>query len=323
MRRARLLLAAVAFASGVVAVMASTVLWHRIVNLVRPANHYRVVFKGSVSGLDPGSDVERNGVVVGAVTGVNLTKEVPPRVIVDVAVNPGVPVMRDSAVSLDGSNMGRFVQITGGTAAAGRLKNGDKISANEESVADLLEHPFSQSFQESPGLASGVSRTRREHRRVTLATAIEDLSEAGRALKKISAQASAPERWRSIDATLDNLNRASQRVGHTIDQINTVADSIAAHREQFYGRIDDALARFNRTLDDSHQLLMTSNTLMKSTERVVSSTSTVMDRDETEIERTLAQMDRSARAMSEFLQTMESSPSPLFFGYRNDEREPQ
>jgi phospholipid/cholesterol/gamma-HCH transport system substrate-binding protein len=312
----------VAFVSGACAVIASTVLWHRILKYARPSNHYGVMFRGSVSGLDPGSDVERNGVVVGVVTDVSLTKEVPPRVIVDAAVNSGVPVMRDSVVSLDESSAGRFVQITGGTAAAGRLKNGDEISASEESVANVLEPP-SQSSHEISELTSTTNRELKEHRRLSLATTIENLSDAGRSLKKIAAQASAAERWHSIDSTLDNLNRASQSLGHTMEEVNKVVGSFAAHRDQIYGRIDDALARLNRTLDDSHQLLMTSNTLMKSTEHVVSSTSSVMDRDATDIERTLAEMDRSARAMSEFIQTMESNPSPLFFGHRSEDREPE
>ena len=127
MRIARSLLITIGFVSGAGAVIMSTVLWHRILNYERPRNHYRIMFSGSVSGLEPGNDVERNGVTAGTVTAISLTKEIPPRVMVDVAVNSGVSVMRDSDVFLDESSAGRFVQITGGTAAAGRDGPGSPI----------------------------------------------------------------------------------------------------------------------------------------------------------------------------------------------------
>jgi phospholipid/cholesterol/gamma-HCH transport system substrate-binding protein len=62
---------------------------------------YRIVFDGSVSGLNPGASVLFNGIRVGEVTGLTLDPAAPRSVVAMVAIDKSVSVRADTRVSLE------------------------------------------------------------------------------------------------------------------------------------------------------------------------------------------------------------------------------
>jgi len=62
---------------------------------------YRIVFDGSVSGLNTGASVLFNGIRVGEVTGLTLDPAAPRAVVATVSVDKSVAVRADTAVSLE------------------------------------------------------------------------------------------------------------------------------------------------------------------------------------------------------------------------------
>jgi phospholipid/cholesterol/gamma-HCH transport system substrate-binding protein len=62
---------------------------------------YRIVFDGSVSGLNTGASVLFNGIRVGEVTGLSLDPAAPRAVVAKVSVDKSVAVRTDTAVSLE------------------------------------------------------------------------------------------------------------------------------------------------------------------------------------------------------------------------------
>src|ERR1700712_4554216 len=68
---------------------------------------YRVVFDGSVSGLQTGGPVLFNGIRVGEVVSLSLIPESPSQVVAMLAVNKATPIRADTKVGLE------FTGLTG------------------------------------------------------------------------------------------------------------------------------------------------------------------------------------------------------------------
>lgn len=101
--------------------------WVAKVQLEETRQPYRIYFTGSVTGLQQGSPVRYRGVPVGTVSDIRLDPDNVTRVRVTIQVQDGTPIMADSIASLEvqGITGGSYVQISGGTAGAERLKSAD------------------------------------------------------------------------------------------------------------------------------------------------------------------------------------------------------
>lgn len=87
-------------------------------------DHYRIHFKGSVSGLSKASEVRYNGVPIGTVTDIQLDPQDPQTVIVTIEVAGGTPIKDDSYAQLEAQGITglAYVAIAGGSASTGRLR---------------------------------------------------------------------------------------------------------------------------------------------------------------------------------------------------------
>ncbi len=101
---------------------------------------YYVEFSaGSVTGLQVGSQVRYNGIVVGAVESIDFAEDSVERIIVTLSIRQDVPVKDDARarmypVGITGS---RQINLVGGTDAADRLSPGSRIPESQ-SVLDSL-----------------------------------------------------------------------------------------------------------------------------------------------------------------------------------------
>jgi phospholipid/cholesterol/gamma-HCH transport system substrate-binding protein len=86
------------------------VYWLNNAGALRDRAVYRVLFEGSVSGLQRGSAVLFNGIRVGEVTRLDLDGAAPRQVHVTIAVSRGVPVRADTLVFIDFQGLTRSPQ---------------------------------------------------------------------------------------------------------------------------------------------------------------------------------------------------------------------
>ncbi len=323
MRILNYLRAVAIFAAGAIFVLAAPSIWRLARRAGYRSNEYRVIFSTPIDGLSVGDAVQRNGVAVGEVTDIELTNDASPRAVVMIAMTSGVPVMRDSVASLGGSLVTgvNAVEINGGTAAAGPLHKGEQIAedASAEGNPGSIFNPL------HPDLSTAATETQmlRTRRNGSLGRGLHDLSAAERAFQIVSQEMSSPERWRSIDSTLENINHASERLNHSLQGLSQVIDSVSANRDRYYSQLDATIARLNKTLDEANQLFATSNQLMASTDNMVSTTTTALDRDASQIGQTLSQIDRTVHHLDETVQTVEPSPSSAIWGGWSGPTEPQ
>ena len=140
--------ALVGFASLVLFVgLAAFVLWLAQVRFARDYDLYDIVFDGPVRGISQGGEVHFNGIKVGEITRIDLSKTNASQVIARIKITSDVPIRTDSFATLEpqGVTGVNYVQITAGTPARPFLKEATPhgqvpvIRSQKSTLSDLLE----------------------------------------------------------------------------------------------------------------------------------------------------------------------------------------
>lgn len=227
------------------------------VNAVR----YDVYFNGSVSGLDIGSDVRYNGVLVGRVSEIQLDPQRPTGVRVTVDINHNVVIRNDAVAELQvkGLTGTAYVEITGtsGTAPPLVAEKGQSRPVIRSRSSQLTEL-----FNGMPVLIQKLS---------TLADQLNDLANAeNRAaltqtlanLRQVSAVLAAHSH--DIDASLTGLSTSVQRLNQAADGLDQMVRESRKPVSDFTTR---GLPELQQLLADSRVLVAELTRLVGSLER--------------------------------------------------------
>jgi len=270
-------------------------LWIAGSSFLRPVARYSVLFAQSVSGLTAGADVQYQGVVVGRVRNIVLTADIPPKVAVGIELKPGTPVQTDTTAVLVGSLVTgiRFVQLSGGTDAAGSLPEGgwiygvvpsfERLGDRLESISDRVDGIL-RSLQENVFTDENA-----EH----VTTLARDLSSAVRRLDATLAGFQSEQTGKDLAALVRNANE-------------TVQD-FQARRESLYGGLTQALRQLAATAQQTREL--------------VERTQTELTRTTGSVESLLADLARTTDRLREAVDVIGSNPGVLLRGRSIPERE--
>ncbi|HYB89853.1 MAG TPA: MlaD family protein [Candidatus Binataceae bacterium] len=298
-----------AFVTGTAVVLLIGILWLAGSRFLRPVDRYRIVFTRSVSGLLPGASVELNGVEVGKVIAVNLTRDSPPRVEVNLEVKPGTPVYRDTVARLEGNLVTgiQFIELTGGSRQSGELGEEQAITAVESSFEDFRRQALEVSNQ-TYQLVSGLNEdTLNKQNRAALSDVIQNLDATTRNLRTITADLAEAHRLESINTTLANLSEAAGR-------LNRAADHAAVATEVFSKRSGE-------TMNNLNTVLVRAGSAMDSAQTLLETTNGLMSRNYQDIDRTLLEIGHASRHLDETLQTIQADPSVVIWGSKVSTRE--
>lgn len=236
---------------------------------------YAIEFPGGVYGLSVGNDVRFNGIKVGQVVYMNISRRDPGIVLVEVEVSSDTPVRKDSEASLEiqGITGMTYVMISSGTISSpilGAEHEGELplIKAGKSKLEHLMaEAPnmieaASKLMQRgsdilSPDNAHHLNRTLESLARVSemlaaqsdrLALAIEELNTAGKKLNAVLGDA---------DKLINGgLSTASASAAKAFDSIHLLAESAQPAIKQFS---DSGVSDFYRILREISMLVRTVN----------------------------------------------------------------
>ncbi len=236
---------------------------------------YRVIFTGSVSGLNRGSVVRFNGLRVGEVTVIDLVPSDPSRVMAIIEIDQKTPVKTDTRARLEyqGLTGQASVQLSGGTAAAPALVVPDGgravIFADRSDFQDILETAQRLATRTDAILAkvekivadneSSIGGTVKSVE--TFAKALADnsagvgafLASVGETSQKIS----------SLSARLETLSSAAEdilrgitpgSVNRTIANVETFTQGLADNRRNIDGILTDGAVLTRRLSETSQKL---------------------------------------------------------------------
>jgi phospholipid/cholesterol/gamma-HCH transport system substrate-binding protein len=198
---------------------------------------YRIVFDGSVAGLQTGAAVNFNGIRVGEVSDLALDKHDPRKVLATIAVDRDVPVRADTKVGLEFQGLTGLasVALSGGAADAAML------------VADNGEPP---TLHADPAASADVTKQARDvlaridglvaDNEIALRTSLRNIETVTATLADNS------QRLDKVMAGLQNLTGGSDgngQIGQTADAIRKLAEDLDKNTNE----ISAGLAQFSNS----------------------------------------------------------------------------
>ena len=207
---------------------------------------YQIVFRGSVSGLTRGGDVQFNGIKVGEVSDIKLDAQDPNLVVTTVRLRSDTPVRQDSSATLEpqGITGVNYIQLTAGTLSKPLLKDSGQpmvIQAKPGTISSLLSGGgtmmqkavdtlqridqvlSNQNIQKVSAILSDVQAVTAElrERKAIIADADKALQDADQAAKQIKVLAANANGLLSTDG-----KRAMVKVGDAAGEIQTAAAQV-------------------------------------------------------------------------------------------------
>ena len=223
---------------------------------------YEIVFRGPVSGLSRGGDVQFNGIKVGEVDDIQLDAQDPNKVIAKVRLRSDTPVRQDSLASLEpqGITGVNYVQITAGTVSKPLLKDvtpagqpriilaqpgaissllsgGGTVMQRAVDTLDRINQVLSdQNIQKVSGILSDVQAVTAElrERKAIIADADKTLQDADQAMIQIRDLAKS-----SQGLVSDDGKKTIDKIGAAADQIQGAAADIRAMIGKLKGPTSD------------------------------------------------------------------------------------
>lgn len=219
---------------------------------------YDIYFDGSVSGLDVGSDVRYNGVLVGRVATITLDRQRPTQVRVTVDINRDVTIRNDCVAELQikGLTGTAYVEIGGvsGTAPPLVAEKGQPYPVIRSRSSQLTEL-----FNGMPVLIQKLSTLADQLNDVTDADSRAALAETLANMRKVSAILAAHSR--DLDASLSGLSAASKHFDRAADNLDRMMRDSQKPVSDFT----------TRGLPELQQLLADSRVLVAALTRLVGS----------------------------------------------------
>ena len=214
--------------------------------LLRRADVYEIDYRDmSVSGLEAGAPVKYHGVQVGHVA--DLFVKDPSTVGVRIEVRRGTPIQRDTEAVL--AHMGitgqKFVELVGGSEAAGTLEPGGTIPAGR-SMFDSISDRAEAILDKTEILLDGMNQLLDAE----TTGSIQRLLEASAGVAEHTEELLADDRF---GAALNHLAAASARMDSVAGRIGTQVDSM---------RMAETMATVREFFTNSNEMVVHSDLLL-------------------------------------------------------------
>jgi phospholipid/cholesterol/gamma-HCH transport system substrate-binding protein len=283
---------------------ATFILWIANSGVNRQSSTYDVVFEGPVRGLEVGGEVRFNGIKVGEVTDLSLSRDNPKDVIARIQVQSNTPISVTSVAELEPAGLTgtAYVQISAGQAGSARLEarlgQGPPRISSRRGQLDRL-------FGESEDVISTTLTTVTNFNRLLSEDNMRNfgasLANIERLTAELASQSSALAAFRdaSLEATqLSRVARAStQRL--TNQAINSAATYDALGRSLLI-QTQGLTAEAQGLISSSKSLVSSSNALVAGLNEDANSLS---GGAELTLARTIDTLGAAEKSMSEFNQT--------------------
>lgn len=281
-----------------VGLLVALVMWVVGSELLRPMDHYRVVFPGAVTGLFPGAEVNYRGVIVGKVQQVSLTPDAPPRPMVLIALKRGTPVRQDTYARLETllvTNISH-IELDGGSADRPPRAQMDIIPVKDKGLGKVQE----QAAELAERVVQVVDRVQTEvltpENLRAVAAMVQDLRAVTGALRLTVAEISTPQ-------TRTALRTAIVEASRTATEARQLAQGMQFLRED--GKA--VMADLRKTAAQTAALTAQVSQLVRRVDATVAG-------NQGELGRLLENLQDTSTQLREVAGALRSDPSQLVWG---------
>jgi phospholipid/cholesterol/gamma-HCH transport system substrate-binding protein len=291
-----------------------TVLWLGRAEFSEQAKRYYIFFRGSVAGLNKGSQVQYSGIPVGRVVDIRVDPDDVEKIQVTVEINTNiVDIKTDARAFLDANllNGVATIQIRGGTKEAKELQ-------------PEPNHRY-------PVIAAGQSEL--EQLRANLPELLGDLKEVAHNLNTVldeQNRKAIADSLQNVRAVTENFIAPSKEVSEVVENANATVlalKSFFAHVDQSYigkGGLKDELSQ---TLNDADKLAKNLGDTNRQLQQVLQENRPGLHEFTqstlTQVSNLVSDMQHFIAGLTRFVASVERDPARLLFGERREGYKPQ
>lgn len=212
---------------------------------------YRINFRGPVSGLSRGGEVQFNGIKVGEITRIALDPRDPNRVQTDIRIDHGTPVRVDSTAQTAalGITGVKYVQISPGTPTRPLLREASRdrppvIPAGQNRMTAMVENA-SQLVDQGAEALTRINRVLSDQNIARLSSAMDDVSAVTAELR------ARRDMFAHLESTFSKLDRAADDIRLTA---NAVRGGMGG-RTGILAQINTSAAELQRAVAETRALI--------------------------------------------------------------------
>ena len=314
---------------GIFLIVTTTVVVFTLIYLVGASlmeirDSYVVILQGGSAGLEVGSQVRFNDIVVGRVEGVRLDENDPGQVIINLSLDHGTPVTVDTVAVPEMANITgtKMLSMHGGTKASARLKPGDTIksAASDFSMLTTKVVTIADKLQQLIDNLNTITDTDNADK---LAKVLEEVEGITKNVNSIL-----DENRDSINKMVSDVHSVVKRADETLVSIQSVAKALDKASGQVLSSKN--IHRVESLLDSTNGVMGNVNARTSKDElgqtiaginSLVSTTQVTVLRLRDDLRRVMNELETSVENINEFTQILIDNPSVLISGRNEKERQ--
>jgi phospholipid/cholesterol/gamma-HCH transport system substrate-binding protein len=221
------------------------IVWFAQFSFNQTFDDYRIIFRGPVSGLSKGGEVQFNGIRVGEITRIELDQRDPNKVITDIRVQNGTPVRVDSQARLQSQGITgvRFVLVSAGTPTRPLLRDASRarppVIAAAPGRLDALVQDVSSMMRDGAQALERINRVLSDRNLATISQSLDDVGAVTAELRE----------RRTLFARLDG---AAQQIELAAGAART---TLGGQGRGTLGEISTAASELRSSIADMRQLI--------------------------------------------------------------------
>lgn len=291
-----------------------TVLWLGRAEFSEQAKRYYIFFRGSVAGVNKGSQVQYNGIPVGRVIDIRVDPDDVEKIQVTVEIDTSiVDIKTDARAFLEANllNGVATIQIRGGTKEAKELEPEPK-------------HRY-------PVIAAGQSEL--EQLRANLPELLGDLKEVAHNLNAVldeQNRKAISDSLQNVRTVTENFVAPSKEVSEVVDNANAAVLAL----KSFFGHVDQSYIAKGGLKDELSQALNDADKLARNLGDTNRQLQQVLQENRpglheftqstlTQVSNLMSDMQHFIAGLSRFVASVERDPARLLFGERREGYKPQ
>jgi phospholipid/cholesterol/gamma-HCH transport system substrate-binding protein len=275
-------------------------LWIANSGINKQTSTYDVVFEGPVRGLEVGGEVRFNGIKVGEVTQLSLSRQNPKDVIARIEVQSDTPISITSVAELEPAGLTgtAYVQISAGQEGSARLESSlgqgpPKISSRRGQLDRL--------FGESEDVISTTLTAVTNINKLLSDDNMRNFAQTLANVERLTAQLSGPNS--ALNSVRDASNEATALAKITRNSVETLTNQSVATAATYDALGRNLLVQSAALSNDSRSLIASSSALVAGLNEDANSLS---GGAELTLAQTIETLKASERSMAEFNQTAKS-----------------
>jgi phospholipid/cholesterol/gamma-HCH transport system substrate-binding protein len=290
------------------------VLWFGRSEYGEEAKRYYIFFRGSVAGLNKGSEVQYNGIPVGRVVDIRVDPNNLEQIQVTVEINTNiVDIKSDARAFLEANILNGIatIQIRGGTQEASDLEPepGHKYPEIKTGRTELEEVKAS-----IPELLADLKQTAHSLNELLDQNNRQAVADTLQNLRTITGAFVGPAR--AVNDVVDNANKAVLELRSLFDHVDRSYTERGGLKDQLSQTIGDADRLAKNLIDTSHQLQQVINENRPGLRNFTQNTMA-------QVGDVVSELQRFVDGLSRFASEVERNPSRLLMGEQHDGYRPQ